>query len=173
MIPRQRICCYIACTLDVGSPRGKLVHGHEVCQAMPEFHYLAEPELTMATAAVLSHWASTFFPLLCSRLEWDGIDVGRTQVDVGRTQDASSSDLHVRCLRQLGLWCLFGGLLVHALIVRSNRGAHITVKELAPIVVAAALWGHKCMQPLNVSWLSFTNWSSRLVAAAASISLHV
>ena len=49
-------------------------------------------------------------------------------------------DYHIRCLRQLGLWYLFRRPVVHAPVVRSNQEAHITVKELAPIVVAAAFW---------------------------------
>ena len=51
--------------------------------------------------------------------------------------DTSISHTNIRCFRKLGLWGILRIKLVHARV----GGTH-TVKELVPIVISAAIWGH-------------------------------
>ena len=62
-------------------------------------------------------------------------------IAANRSQQGAPGCHHIRCLRQLGLWRLFGLLVVHASMGGQDPGhIHLTIKELAPIVVAASIW---------------------------------
>ena len=46
---------------------------------------------------------------------------------------------NIRCFRQLGLWCLLAECMVP--VTLGTAKVQIAIKELIPIIVAAAIWG--------------------------------
>ena len=68
-------------------------------------------------------------------MEW------RINNDNGQQRKTQGS-VGVRCIWLMGVWCILWKELVPIKWVEPMASSHITVKELAPIVVASAVWGY-------------------------------